>query len=120
MKLKETNLMRPLKSGEFKGVLAFDLQRLSSALNCDKETMLSERMRAFLRQFEIELKESELLVKYHIKSDYHGHRTPLLTDVLNNPLNENSLVAITGHFEVLLSAHRHLPETSPNPCYPQH
>ncbi|EJI6687512.1 hypothetical protein NFT52_001125 [Vibrio parahaemolyticus] len=117
LKLRETNLMRPLKSGEFKGALVFDLQRISSILNCDKESMSSERMRAFLRQFEIELKESELLVKYNIKSDYHGHRTPLLTDALNNPSNENSLVAITGHFEVLLFAHRHLPETSPNPCY---
>ncbi|MBF4228199.1 hypothetical protein EAY83_25110, partial [Vibrio anguillarum] len=32
LKLRETNLMRPLKSGEFKGALVFDLQRISSIL----------------------------------------------------------------------------------------
>ncbi|OOZ42708.1 hypothetical protein [Solemya elarraichensis gill symbiont] len=111
------NLMMPIKSGAYKGRRVFSVVAIAKIANCEQNLLVNQKMRAFLRQFEIELQEHDLLVPANAVTRHPSHKAPLLKDALSASLTQNAVTAVTNHIALSLSSHRHLPGKSPNPAY---
>ncbi len=110
-------LMRDVKYGAFKGVKVFSHKYLAQIACCNEDVLKTQKMMAFLRQFEVDLHCSCLLVSANTLTRFPSHKTPFLEDVLKSGSTTEALVAATNHIYLAIAAHRHLPDVAPNPAY---
>ncbi|MET0105188.1 MAG: hypothetical protein ABW072_08595 [Sedimenticola sp.] len=115
--LAQPRLFRKINSGTYKGLRKFSHTALANIACCSVDVLSQPKMLAFLRQFEIELHVSDLLVTAGTKTKFPSHKTPLLRDALDDTLTTDAVWAVTNQISLALAAHRHLPGFSPNPKY---
>lgn len=110
-------LMKVVNQGAFKGAKVFSRNSLAEIACCSSDLLNTRKMMSFLRQFEVDLHYSDLLVAANTHTRRPSHKTPLLNDALKNSSTADSLVAVTNHIQLAIAAHRHLPDVAPNPAH---
>lgn len=75
----------------------------------------SEKINAFIRQFEPDLQIGSLLIGAFQTTEMPNHNTPTVKMAITNSYSENSLWNASRDLTTILSAHRQLPDALPEP-----